>query len=100
MSASHCETAQVRLYDLLFTIKNTADVGENEDYKDYLNPNSLTVLEGCKLEQAMQEVQPGERFQFVRNGYFCKDTKYTNTYNRIVTLKDSYNCLLYTSRCV
>ena len=67
-----------------------ADMEEGKSYKDYLNLDSVQVLHGCKLEASMKDVQTGERFQFVRNGYFCKDSKYDNTYNRIVTLKDSY----------
>ncbi len=90
VSASHCEEADVRVFDQLFTIKNVADMEEGKSYKDYLNLDSVQVYKNCKLEACMKDVSVGERFQFVRNGYFCKDSKYENTYNRIVTLKDSY----------
>lgn len=90
VSAGHCVEADVALYDKLFTIENVSDIPEDKTYDDYLNPDSKRILTGCKLEQSMADVKPGERFQFVRLGYFCKDTKNENTYNQIVTLKDSW----------
>ncbi|HHY51767.1 MAG TPA: glutamine--tRNA ligase/YqeY domain fusion protein [Clostridiales bacterium] len=90
VSADHCIEADLHLYDHLFTLENVADVPEGTNYLDYLNPNSLQKLTGCKMEMALADAQPGERFQFVRIGYFCKDTKYDNTFNRIVVLKDSF----------
>ena len=90
VSADHCVEADVALYDKLFTIENVSDIPEDKTYDDYLNPDSKRILTGCKLEQSMADVKPGERFQFVRLGYFCKDTKNENTYNQIVTLKDSW----------
>ena len=90
VSAGHCVEANVALYDKLFTIENVSDIPEDKTYDDYLNPDSKRILTGCKLEQSMADVKPGERFQFVRLGYFCKDTKNENTYNQIVTLKDSW----------
>ena len=90
VSADHCVEANVALYDKLFTIENVSDIPEDKTYDDYLNPDSKRILTGCKLEQSMADVKPGERFQFVRLGYFCKDTKNENTYNQIVTLKDSW----------
>jgi len=89
VSASRCVDADVRLYDKLFTIENTGDIPEGKTYDDYLNVDSVITLNGCKLEESMNDVEPGEKFQFVRLGYFCKDTKNSNTYNRIVELKDS-----------
>ncbi|MGI5905242.1 MAG: glutamine--tRNA ligase/YqeY domain fusion protein [Candidatus Pararuminococcus gallinarum] len=90
VSAGHCVEANVALYDKLFTIENVSDIPGDKTYDDYLNPDSKRILTGCKLEQSMADVKPGERFQFVRLGYFCKDTKNENTYNQIVTLKDSW----------
>ena len=59
-----------------------------------LNPNSLVIKQGCKLEKAFEEAQPGEAFQFLRNGFFCVDSKDSTAehpvYNRIVSLKSSY----------
>ncbi len=90
VSESFSVDAEIRLYDNLFTKENLNDLAEDENYLDYINPESLKVLKGCKLEKAMEDVKSGERFQFVRNGYFCKDTRNENVYNRIVSLKDSF----------
>ena len=78
------------LYDNLFTLENVNDVPEGTNYLDYLNPGSLTELSGCKLEASLAQAKPGDRFQFVRMGYFCMDSKNADTFNRIVTLKDSF----------
>ena len=78
------------LYDRLFTIENTAEVPEGKTYLDYLNPNSLTVVENAKAEPAVRDAAPGDKFQFVRTGYFTPDSKNPHVYNRIVTLKDSF----------
>ena len=78
------------LYDNLFTIENTGDIPEDKTYNDYLNPDSLKKLTNCKVEKALGEANPGDKFQFVRTVYFVKDTKYENTFNRIVGLKDSF----------
>ena len=90
LSADAAIDVSVMLYEHLFTIENTADIPEGKTYGDYLNLNSVTRLEGCKAEPALADAAPEEKFQFVRTGYFVKDTKYPNTFNRIVGLKDSY----------
>ncbi len=90
VSAQHAVDAQIMLYDNLFTLENVADVPEGTNYLDYLNPDSLTMLKNCKLEASLTQVKPGERFQFVRMGYFCADSHNKGTFNRIVTLKDSF----------
>lgn len=90
LSAKYCDDVNVMLYDRLFTIENVADIPEDKTYNDYLNPDSLKKLTRCKVEKALGEAVPGDKFQFVRTGYFVKDTKYENTFNRIVGLKDSY----------
>lgn len=82
--------ATVNLYDYLFTIEDPGDMAEDKTFRDYLNPDSLKVCPNAKLEGCMKDVAPGTRFQFVRTGYFCADTKNPGTYNRIVTLKGSY----------
>ena len=64
---------------------------QEEDDKGDLNPESSRPLKGCKLEKALAGAQPGERFQFVRMGYFTPDSKNPGTFNRIVTLKDSFS---------
>ena len=90
LSASHALDTTVMLYDFLFDIENTADIPEDKTYDDYLNTNSVIKLENCKIEKALSEAVAGERFQFVRTGYFVKDTKRENVFNRIVGLKDSF----------
>lgn len=77
------------MYDNLFTIENTADIPEGKTYMDYVNPESVKVLHGCKLEPSLADAKPGDRFQFVRTGYFVADTKYEGTFGSIVALKDS-----------
>ncbi len=90
LSASHAKDVDIMLYDRLFTIENTGDIPQDKTYDDYLNPQSLQKVSHAKIEAAAYDAAEGERFQFVRTGYFAKDTKYPNTFNRIVTLKDSY----------
>lgn len=90
VSAKYAIDATVRLYDYLFTLENVNDVPEGTNYLDYLNPNSLTELTGCKLEPALADAKVGDKFQFVRTGYFCKDSKDEGVFNQIVELKDSW----------
>ena len=90
LSAAYCEEATLMLYDNLFTIENTGDIPEDKTYNDYLNPNSLIKIEHCKVEPSLIEAKAGDKFQFVRDGYYCKDSKYENTFNRVVGLKDSF----------
>ncbi len=84
--------AQVRLYDNLFADENPD--GGDKDFLDCLNPNSLEVLEGCKLEASLAGAQPADRFQFLRLGYFCADSKDSKpgalVFNRAVSLKDGF----------
>ncbi len=90
VSAQHAVDAQIMLYDNLFTLENVADVPEGTNYLDYLSPDSLAALNGCKLEASLAQANPGDRFQFVRMGYFCVDSRNSGTFNRVVTLKDSF----------
>ena len=90
LSASHAQDTTIMLYDFLFDIENTADIPEDKTYDDYLNTNSVIKLENCKIEEALSSAAAGDRFQFVRTGYFVKDTKRENVFNRIVGLKDSF----------
>ena len=90
LSSENAQKTTLMLYDKLFTIDNLGDMPEGKTYNDYLNPESLQRVEGALVEKCLDDAKPGEKFQFVRNGYYCKDTKYPNTYNRIVGLKDSY----------
>ena len=90
VSVPHALDAKACLYENLFTLENVNDLPEGASYLDYLNPESLTTMENCKLEAAMADAKVGERFQFVRMGYFCMDSKNAGTFNRIVKLKDSF----------
>ena len=90
VSSKYAIDAPVMLYDYLFTIENVFDIPEGKGYGDYLNPDSVIKLTGCKLEPSLADAKPGDRFQFVRMGYFCADTRNPGAFNRIVTLKDSW----------
>ena len=90
LSAKYAEETTLMLYDKLFTIENVNDIPEDKTYNDYLNPESLTVVANAKVEPALANAKDGEKFQFVRDGYYCKDTKHPNTFNRVVGLKDSF----------
>ena len=89
LSARFAKEATVMLYEQLFTEKDMRTV-PSDQYNDRLNPNSAIKLEGCMIEPSLADAEPGDRFQFVRTGYFCKDTKYDMTFNRIVGLRDSF----------
>jgi len=90
LSAENADKVDLMLYDKLFTTENLSDIPEDKTYNDYLNPTSLVKVENALVEKCLADAEDGEKFQFVRNGYYCKDTKHPNTYNRIVGLKDSY----------
>jgi len=93
VSAAHAVDAEVRLYDHLFVKPNPDDVPEGKDYRVNLNPESLVVLKGCKLEPGLASAAAGSRFQFERLGYFCvdKDTAAGKpVFNRTVTLRDTW----------
>ncbi|MEG8988453.1 glutamine--tRNA ligase/YqeY domain fusion protein [Ignavibacteria bacterium 4148-Me] len=91
VSARHAEKAEVRLYDRLFTVEEPAAY---ENWLDYINPNSLTIIPEAMIEPSLKNAKPGDKFQFERNGYFCVDTKYSTNeklvFNRTVTLKESW----------
>ncbi|MDY5972614.1 MAG: glutamine--tRNA ligase/YqeY domain fusion protein [Butyricicoccus sp.] len=89
VSAAHAIDADCCLYDNLFTLEDTSNVPEGTNYLDYLNPDSLKRLTGCKLEPSVADVPDGTRMQFVRMGYFIKDRE-PGRYNRIVSLKDAF----------
>ena len=83
---------EVRLYDRLFT--DVAPDAGGKNYLDYLNPNSLVILSGCKAEKSLATAGLEDRFQFEREGYFTLDNKHTNAdsavFNRIIGLKDTW----------
>jgi len=92
VSAEKCIDAEVRLYDRLFTDEDP--VGHKDvDFKTFINPDSLKVLNNCKLEPSLANANLGDKFQFQRLGYFCvdKDSSEENlVFNRTVSLKDSW----------
>jgi glutaminyl-tRNA synthetase len=100
VSALHAKKTEVRLYDHLFNVSNP---GENDkDYKDELNPISLVVLKDCLIEPSLAEAKPGQFYQFLRQGYFCADSKAAKegllVFNRTVTLKDTWAKIAASSR--
>ncbi|HEY2470603.1 MAG TPA: glutamine--tRNA ligase/YqeY domain fusion protein [Terracidiphilus sp.] len=93
VSATHAISAEIRLYDRLFTKANPSDLEEGQSFLDILNPNSLEVLSSAKLEPSLANAQPGDRFQFERVGYFCLDPDSkpgSLVFNRTLPLKDSW----------
>lgn len=93
VSAAHAAPAEVRLYDRLFVNEDPEDVAEGEDYKSYLDPDSLQTLRDCQVEPSLKEAAPGDRFQFERQGYFCVDSDSSPdmlAFNRTVGLRDSW----------
>jgi glutaminyl-tRNA synthetase len=93
VSAAHAVDAEVRIYDTLFTTENPNETQEGQEFTVNLNPGSLEILTHCKLEPALANVAPMERFQFERLGYFCVDPDTAPTapvFNRTVALKDTW----------
>ncbi|MFQ5766640.1 MAG: glutamine--tRNA ligase, partial [Acidobacteriota bacterium] len=92
VSASHALPATVRLYDHLFGPDAGQNSGEN-DFLARLNPDSLKVITGCKVEPFLQDARPGDHLQFERQGYFCVDVDSGSSglvFNRTVSLRDSW----------
>lgn len=93
VSVPHAVSAEVRLFDHLFTLENPADVPEDKVWSDYLNPNSMIKCE-AKLEPMMGKATLADRYQFMRLGYFCLDSEENKqgklVFNRTVELKDSW----------
>jgi glutaminyl-tRNA synthetase len=93
VSAGHAVGAEVRLYDNLFSKENPNETAEGEDFTANLNPHSLEVLTGCKLEPSLANAAVGGRYQFERLGYFCVDPDSGPgklVFNRTVALKDTW----------
>ncbi len=94
VSAAHAVDAEVRLYDYLFTKPDPNDAPEGQDFMANFNYNSETILTGCKVEPGLAAARPGDRFQFLRTGYFCLDPDTTPellVFNRTVGLKDTWS---------
>jgi glutaminyl-tRNA synthetase len=93
VSARHALTAEVRVYDKLFTKEVPGDVPEGHDWRENLNPQSLEVVKDCRVEPSLASAKPGDRVQFERLGYFCVDPDSragSLVFNRTVTLKDAW----------
>jgi glutaminyl-tRNA synthetase len=94
VSAAHAIPAEVHLYEHLFTKENPMDVEEGKDFKDYINPGSLSVVRGAAVEPSLAEAVPGSRYQFERLGYFCVDSQASASsglvFNRTVSLRDTW----------
>ena len=85
--------AEARLYETLFTKENPNELDDGQEFTDLLNPNSLEVVQGCKLEPSLASATPGISYQFERLGYFCVDkdsTRQKLTFNRTVALRDTW----------
>ena len=90
LSAKYAADATLMLYSNLLTIENPADLPEGKTYNDYLNPESLVVAQHAKVEPSLASAAAGDKFQFVRDGYYCADSKNKGAFNRVVGLKDSF----------
>ncbi len=94
VSAKHAIDTTVRLYDTLFNKENPMDDSDGIKFTEAINPNSIEILEGCKLEPSLENAEGGSQFQFERLGYFCVDPKDSKpgkpVFNRTVTLRDTW----------
>ena len=91
VSSGHAIPAEVRLYDRLFRVENPA--GDERDFRELLNPQSLTIIKNALLEPSLKDARPGDSFQFFRLGYFTPDTHSSAgklVFNRAVTLRDAW----------
>jgi glutaminyl-tRNA synthetase len=93
VNASTALDAEVRMYERLFTLEDTAKIEEGQSFLDYINPDSLKVLTGCKIELSLSDSVPGDRYQFERKGFFCTDLDSQPgklVFNLTVALRDSW----------
>jgi len=93
VSAAHARPATVRLYENLLTVSNPVDIPPDRDFREFINPDSVEILDNCLMEPFLEGVQPGDRFQFMRHGYFIADSDSTPerpVFNRTVTLRDTW----------
>jgi glutaminyl-tRNA synthetase len=93
VSAAHAIDAEARLYENLFTKESPDEVAEGQDFTANLNPHSLEVVPGCKLEPSLRDAAPGGRYQFERLGYFCVDLDSKPgalVFNRTAALRDTW----------
>jgi len=94
VSAQHAKKAEVRMYNHLFINENPANDQGHPTLNSGLNTDSLEILRDCRIEPALEKAKPGDRFQFLRMGYFCADSKEftpdSPVFNRAVTLRDTW----------
>ncbi|MGN0182281.1 MAG: glutamine--tRNA ligase/YqeY domain fusion protein [Candidatus Ornithomonoglobus sp.] len=93
VSAAHALDGEIRLYDRLFNVENPSDETGVESFLDNLNPDNMVIKPNAKLESGLRDAKPGDKFQFMRQGYFCMDKDSTAeklVFNRTVGLKDSW----------
>jgi len=93
VSAAHCLDVEVRVYDRLFTVEFPEE-DKSKTFLDFINPQSLTILEGCKAEPSLAAATSDTRYQFEREGYFCADSVESRpgklVFNRTISLRDSF----------
>jgi glutaminyl-tRNA synthetase len=93
VSAAHAIDAEVRLYDKLFLVENPDRTAEGQEFTENLNPNSLEIISGAKLEPSLSSAVSEDRYQFERLGYFCVDPESRSgklVFNRTLALKDTW----------
>jgi glutaminyl-tRNA synthetase len=93
VSAEHSIESDIRLYDYLFTKPDPGNAEEGEDFKSFINPDSLITLESCRVEPSLADAATGSRYQFERQGYFCVDPDSRSgrlIFNRTVSLRDAW----------
>ena len=81
---------EVREFDNIFNKEDVATLLEDDNFEEFLNPNSMTVFPNAKLEPSLKDAPVGEKFQFVRMGYYTRDSKNTSVFNRTAPLKSSF----------
>ena len=94
VSAKNAVDAEVRLYDRLFTVANPSDETGVESFTENINPHSVVIMPNAKIESGLKNAKEGDKFQFMRQGYFCVDRDSTEdklVFNRTVGLKDSWS---------
>jgi glutaminyl-tRNA synthetase len=94
LSVAHAQRAEVRLYNHLFLKENPADEKECPDVKSSLNPDSVEIIQNGFIEPSLKGAREGDRYQFLRLGYFCVDSEDSTSgvpvFNRTVTLRDTW----------
>ena len=90
LSQESAKDATINEYGYIFKTENVATLLEDDNFCEHLNENSLVVKEGCKIEASLENAKAGETFQFVRMGYFTKDSKNSGVFHQTAPLKSSY----------